>query len=167
MDRLEETSLGSHIVSTCETYAAMTSDARDDLAALDELRRSAASGLDRAVVNALSDVLWPARAPFPRRGLDDVVGEPQAVPSPPVDERLDHEILSFAVELASFGPFLADELFLGLDDPPSEDEYSAWLAYATRRHLIVVARREPAAAAEYTVDRPLCEHRLRALAPAA
>jgi hypothetical protein len=54
------------IVDACESYAALVSDGREaplaDVDALDEWRE----GADPAVVNALIEVLWPARAPFPR-----------------------------------------------------------------------------------------------------
>ena len=78
-------------------------------------------------------------------------------------DRLDRELLPFALELASFGAFLADELFLGVEEPRTESERAAWLASATRRHLIVTVHDDPAVAADYTVDRLRCERRVRRL----
>lgn len=78
-------------------------------------------------------------------------------------DRFDRELLPFALELASFGAFLADELFLGMDDPRTDAEHLAWLVSATRRHLIVAVPGDPAVSVEYTVDRLRCERRVRGL----
>ena len=77
-------------------------------------------------------------------------------------DALDGELLPLAVELATFGSFLADELFLGEDVPHTESEHVAWLRSATSRRLLVPVEDDPLAT-QYTVDRPLCEHRIRSL----
>lgn len=161
----EQIPLGARIIFASDAYDAMISDrpyqpARVPRDAIAELGRYAGSQFDPLVVEALVATLEAPRAPFPspHRGGGSRTAHPRAGL-----EELDRELLPFAVELAEYGPFLADELFLGAEQPLTDAARGAWLNSAVYRQLIVPVDDDPTLATEYTVGRQRCELRLRAI----